>query len=257
MGKMAREVGPKAVHAAYVLIDAVIDLPWTRQRWPDRSDEIRHQAVRDRRGDLASRASGPQRVVVQCRNPPFRRDLVIGDWQETFMTQLRIFSYLPNPRIWKATIAARICGVDIEVRGSLPRELQDWFWDFDARPLSEVAPEIAEGAKRVGRIGFSGEQLFKTDSFLAAHPFGTVLAAFSPDGRIGIFESNSIMRAVARLGHERFALYGRDPYEASRIDSFLDTSLVFARDAQLYLFALREAQIPPALTPCPRRRRRC
>jgi hypothetical protein len=50
---------------------------------------------------------------------------VIGDWQETYMTQLRIFSYLPNPRIWKATIAARICGVDGEVRGSLPRELQD------------------------------------------------------------------------------------------------------------------------------------
>lgn len=53
------------------------------------------------------------------------------------------------------------------------------------------------------------------------------------------------MRAVARLGHERFPLYGRDPYEASRIDGFLDTSLVFARDAQLYLFALRETQIPP------------
>ena len=25
------------------------------------------------------------------------------------MTDLRIFSYLPNPRIWKATIAARLC----------------------------------------------------------------------------------------------------------------------------------------------------
>jgi len=37
---IAREVGPKGVHAAYVLIDAVIDLPWTRQRWPDRSDDF-------------------------------------------------------------------------------------------------------------------------------------------------------------------------------------------------------------------------
>jgi len=53
------------------------------------------------------------------------------------MTELRIFSYLPNPRIWKATIAARLCGVEIELRGSAPRELQDWLWDFDARPLSE------------------------------------------------------------------------------------------------------------------------
>jgi hypothetical protein len=63
---------------------------------------------------------------------------VIGDRQEALVTQLRIFSYLPNPRIWKATIAARLCGVEIEVRGSSPRELQDWLWDFDARPLSDA-----------------------------------------------------------------------------------------------------------------------
>jgi glutathione S-transferase len=46
------------------------------------------------------------------------------------------------------------------------------------------------------------------------------------------------MRAVARLGEDRLPLYGRDAYEASRIDSFLDTSLVFARDAPIYLLAL-------------------
>src|ERR1700746_3050101 len=154
------------------------------------------------------------------------------------MTQLRIFSYLPNPRIWKATIAARLCGVEIELRGSAPQELQDWLWDFDARPLSEVEPQAAEKAERIGRIGFKGGRLFKTDAFLKAHPFGTVPAAFSPDGRIGIFESNSIMRAVARIGEARFPLYGRGPYEASRVDSFLDASLVFARDAQTYLLSL-------------------
>jgi elongation factor 1-gamma len=38
------------------------------------------------------------------------------------MRQLRIFSYLPNPRIWKATIAARLTSVDIEVRGGSPKE---------------------------------------------------------------------------------------------------------------------------------------
>jgi elongation factor 1-gamma len=46
------------------------------------------------------------------------------------------------------------------------------------------------------------------------------------------------MRTVARLGENRFRLYGCDPYEASRIDSFLDASLVFARDSQIYLLAL-------------------
>jgi hypothetical protein len=40
-----------------------------------------------------------------------------------------------------------------------------------------------------------------------------------------MFESNGIMRAVARLGEARFPLYGRDAYEASRIDSFLDVGL--------------------------------
>jgi len=37
---IAREVGPKGIHVAYVLIDAVIDLPWTRERWPDRPDDF-------------------------------------------------------------------------------------------------------------------------------------------------------------------------------------------------------------------------
>ena len=37
------------------------------------------------------------------------------------MAQLRIFSYLPNPRVWKATIAARFCGVDVEVSEATER----------------------------------------------------------------------------------------------------------------------------------------
>jgi elongation factor 1-gamma len=155
------------------------------------------------------------------------------------MAALRIFSYLPNPRIWKATIAARLCGVEVEVRGAKPTELPGWLWDFDARPVSEVAPDILARAERTGRIGFKDRTLYKSDAFLAAHPFATVPAAFSPDGETGIFESNSIMRAVARLGAERFPLYGHGPYEAARIDSFLDVSLVFARDTQTYLLALR------------------
>ena len=27
---------------------------------------------------------------------------------------IRIFSYLPNPRVWKSTIAGRLCGVEVE-----------------------------------------------------------------------------------------------------------------------------------------------
>jgi glutathione S-transferase len=158
------------------------------------------------------------------------------------MMKLRIFSYLPNPRIWKATIAARLCGVEIEVRGAPPAELQSWLWDFDARPLS-AADDPEPAGDEIGRTGFKGVKLRKTRAFLEAHPFGTVPAAFSPDGSVGIFESNSIMRAVARLGEGRFPLYGEGPYEASRVDSFLDASLVFARDAQTYLLSLLDGSV--------------
>ncbi len=161
------------------------------------------------------------------------------------MSDLRIFSYLPNPRIWKATIAARLCGVEVEVRGSSPKELQSWLWDFDAHPL------VGQGAGKLGRHqGWQGRLrrcLHKTDAFMEAHPFGTVPAAFSPDGKTGIFESNSIMRAVARLGEKRFPLYGRDAYEAARVDSFLDASLVFARDSQIYLLSLINGSVSPEI----------
>ncbi len=131
------------------------------------------------------------------------------------MSDLRIFSYLPNPRIWKATIAARLCGIDVEVRGASPKELASWLWDFDARPLSEDEQRVSNDV-RVGKVGFQGTPLHKTSAFMAAHPFGAVPAAFSPDGKTGIFESNSIMRAVARLGERRFPLYGRDAYEGTK-----------------------------------------
>lgn len=152
------------------------------------------------------------------------------------MTDLRIFSYLPNPRLCKATIAARLTGVELEIRGATPKELGEWLWDFDARPLT-ADDRSNEAIMRRARAGFSGV-LYKTDAFLAANPFGTVPVAFSPDGATGIFESNAMMRVVARLGRSGPALYGRDAYAAARIDAFLDASLIFARDSQRYLFAL-------------------
>ena len=162
------------------------------------------------------------------------------------MAQIRIFSYLPNPRVWKATIAGRLCGVEVELRGDAPAELAKWLWDFEARPVSAVDAATLAAAERVGRVGFKGQPLYKTDAFLVANPFGTVPAAFNADGSIGVFESNSIMRAVARLGAEQYPLYGNGPFEASRIDGFLDVSLVFARDAQHYLLARWDGSLDAA-----------
>lgn len=152
------------------------------------------------------------------------------------MADVRVFSYLPNPRLWKSTIAARICGVTVEIIGAKPPELQGWLWDFDARPLTD-AEKASDVNARPARTGFGGN-LYKTDAFLEAHPFGTVPAGFSGDGTVGIFESNSIMRSVARLGGDDSGLYGDSPFAASRIDSFLDVSLVFASASQTYLLSL-------------------
>jgi len=103
------------------------------------------------------------------------------------MTTLRIFSYLPNPRIWKATITGRLCDVEIEVRGASPRELSQWLWDLDARPIAEVPRESWSVRNALVESASPIKKLYKTDAFLEALPFGTVPAAFSPDGRTGIF----------------------------------------------------------------------
>ena len=37
---LARDLGPKGVHVAYLIIDAVIDVPWQRARLPDSPDNF-------------------------------------------------------------------------------------------------------------------------------------------------------------------------------------------------------------------------
>lgn len=46
---MARDLGPKGVHVAYVVIDAVIDVAWARERYRDKPDDffIKPAAIAD------------------------------------------------------------------------------------------------------------------------------------------------------------------------------------------------------------------
>ena len=46
---IARELGPQGVHVAYVVVDAVIDLEWTRKRYHDQPDDffIKPRAIAD------------------------------------------------------------------------------------------------------------------------------------------------------------------------------------------------------------------
>ena len=78
------------------------------------------------------------------------------------------------------------------------------------------------------------------------NPFGTVPVAFNPKGTIGIFESNSILRLIARLGKNKLNLYGRNIFIKSRIDSFLDVSLVFGALTQPFFafFEFKKKKTP-------------
>ena len=151
--------------------------------------------------------------------------------------EIRVFSYLPNPRVWKSMIAARLGKVDIKIIGDKPKNLSNWLWDFDALKIDPSELDQIEEFKRISKRGFKGA-LYKTDKFLKKHPFGTVPAGFNSDGSEGIFESNSIMRAVARLSKDKSLYGGDDAFKQSRIDSFLDANLVFAREFQVYVLEI-------------------
>ncbi len=117
--------------------------------------------------------------------------------------EIRIFTYLPSPRVWKALIVADLCDIQLDLRADKPKNLSKWLWDFDARPLTEVTSQDKILIK--GKKGFSNI-LKKTERFLSLNPFGNVPVAFNSKGTIGIFESNSILRLVARIGKKKVNL---------------------------------------------------
>jgi NAD(P)-dependent dehydrogenase (short-subunit alcohol dehydrogenase family) len=66
---MARDLGPKGVHVAYVVVDAVIDLEWTRKRWLDRPDDffIKPAAIADEIWHLAHQHRSAWSFNVELR----------------------------------------------------------------------------------------------------------------------------------------------------------------------------------------------
>ena len=152
------------------------------------------------------------------------------------MSDIRIISYLPNPRVYKATIVARHSGAEIEVIGDQPPEMANWLWDYEAFKMTDADKQTHAAARRTAKTGFSGA-LYKTDAFLRANPFGDIPAAFAEDGTMGIFESNSIMRLAALTGPNAPALYGDSAVARARIDGFLDNTLLFAAMIQKYILS--------------------
>src|SRR5437870_2140391 len=69
---IAREVGPKGVHVAYVMIDAVIDLEWTRRMFADAPDDffIKPAAIAEEVWHVAHQERSAWSFNVELR--PFR-----------------------------------------------------------------------------------------------------------------------------------------------------------------------------------------
>lgn len=69
---MARYLGPKGVHVAYVVIDAVIDVPWTRKFFSKESDDffIQPKAIADELWHLAHQDRSAWSFLTEVR--PFR-----------------------------------------------------------------------------------------------------------------------------------------------------------------------------------------
>ena len=66
---MARDLGPKGVHVAYIVIDAVIDVPWARERFKDRPDDffIAPAAIADEAWHVASQPRSAWSFNVEVR----------------------------------------------------------------------------------------------------------------------------------------------------------------------------------------------
>ncbi|MBC7982947.1 MAG: SDR family NAD(P)-dependent oxidoreductase, partial [Candidatus Obscuribacterales bacterium] len=66
---IARDMGPKGVHVAYLLIDAVIDLAWTRERMKDKPDEffIPPSAIADEAWHIAHQPRAAWSFLTEIR----------------------------------------------------------------------------------------------------------------------------------------------------------------------------------------------
>jgi NAD(P)-dependent dehydrogenase (short-subunit alcohol dehydrogenase family) len=66
---MARDLGPKGVHVAYIVIDAVIDVPWARERFKTKPDDffIAPAAIADETWHVANQPRSAWSFNVEVR----------------------------------------------------------------------------------------------------------------------------------------------------------------------------------------------
>lgn len=66
---LARSLGPEGIHVAYLLIDAVIDVPWARKRHPDKPDDffIQPAAIADELWHVAHQPRSAWSFLTEVR----------------------------------------------------------------------------------------------------------------------------------------------------------------------------------------------
>lgn len=66
---IARDLGPKGIHVAYLMIDAVIDVPWARERYKDKPDDffIQPSAIADEAWHLAHQPRSAWSFLTEVR----------------------------------------------------------------------------------------------------------------------------------------------------------------------------------------------
>lgn len=66
---MARDLGPKGVHVAYIVIDAVIDVPWARERFKTKPDDffVAPSAIAEEAWHIASQPRSAWSFNVEIR----------------------------------------------------------------------------------------------------------------------------------------------------------------------------------------------
>lgn len=71
---LARDLGPKGVHVSYLVIDAVIDVPWARERFADAPDEffIKPSAIADEIWHLTHQDRSAWSFLAEVR--PYREN---------------------------------------------------------------------------------------------------------------------------------------------------------------------------------------
>ena len=76
---MARELGPRGIHVAHVVVDGAIDTPWIAENFPER------YALKDRGGILDPEAIAESYWQLHCQQrSAWTQELDLRPWMETF-----------------------------------------------------------------------------------------------------------------------------------------------------------------------------